>query len=119
MRNWSVAGSIDRQSAHSNRQIQAVDLRDLLQEFQRCLSGHQEFAANGQVKFQYSIDGLGTISNRACEWHLKDGDHTTRECAARVYFDRVELLSGRTLVIVFYCGPHPPEGTRRIAVKLG
>jgi hypothetical protein len=47
VRNWSVASRIRRHFVPSDRLIQAVELRDSLQEIQHCLSGHQ-----GQPRYQ-------------------------------------------------------------------
>jgi hypothetical protein len=73
-----------------------------------------DFAANGRVAFKYKGQ-CGTESREGrTEWHLKEGDNTTRESAARVYFVRVEFTSGAR-VVVFYVGPHPKDGDRSIS----
>jgi hypothetical protein len=76
-----------------------------------------EFAANGRVAFRYTVR-LGSHGHSGrCEWHLKEGDNTTRESAARVYFDRIEI-GGRILVVVFYVGPHPDDGEHRVDITV-
>jgi hypothetical protein len=40
------------------------------------------------------------------EWHLKQGDRTDRELAARIYFCQFDSCWGHR-VLVLYCGPHP------------
>ncbi len=67
-----------------------------------------DFAANGRVAFKYRVTAGSETFNRRTEWHLKEGDNTTREAAARIYFDQVEFKSGMR-VFVFYVGPHPEE----------
>lgn len=107
-------GFVDRAASLLGRYALNEDLGPLRewQSRHRC-----QFAANGPVRFQYSLDNLSVSPTRTSEWHLKEGDHTTREAAARVYFARVELKSGGTRVIVFYCGPHPPDGTRHVTIN--
>ncbi len=76
-----------------------------------------EFAANGRVAFRYVVRfGSHEHSGRS-EWHLKEGDHTTRESAARVYFDRIEV-AGRILIVVFYVGPHLDDGEHRVDITV-
>lgn len=43
-----------------------------------------EFALNGKVKYKWPAPSSKQV---ASEWHLKEGDKTTAERAARVYFD--------------------------------
>jgi len=72
---------------------------------------HQvDFAANGRVKFDYSVSAAGTKRSGSTEWHLKEGDNTSRESAARIYFERADI-GGAIKVVVFYVGPHPKDGT--------
>jgi hypothetical protein len=59
------------------------------------------FAANGQVSFSYRYGE----QSRSSEWHLKSGDRTTPERAARIYFTQE-----KPAVLVFYVGPHPVDG---------
>ncbi len=68
-----------------------------------------DFAGNGRVAYKLSVTcGTETCRQRS-EWHLKSGDRTTRESAARIYFARVELPSG-VKIVVSYVGPHPDDG---------
>ena len=69
-----------------------------------------EFAANGPVVFKYRRPGAPV--DTSVEWHLKEGDNTSREGAARVYFDTF-VSEGAQQVVVFYVGPHPNPGTRK------
>jgi len=65
------------------------------------------YAVNGQVRVSYKIvvDGR-VVSTRSTEQHLKKGDNTQWQNAARVYFDAIEDR-GTGLVVMLYCGPHP------------
>lgn len=67
------------------------------------------FAANGRVTYSYSIEVGGDRWTGSSEWHLKAGDSTTAERAARVYF-ATATLAGVTLILVAYVGPHPADG---------
>jgi hypothetical protein len=73
-----------------------------------------EFAVNGRVSFEYTVTFNGLTEEGRTEWHLKEGDRTTRESAARIYFSRVSFPSGLYLVVVFYVGPHPEDGRQKI-----
>jgi hypothetical protein len=73
-----------------------------------------EFAATGRVAYKYRGTCGTEMRDGRTEWHLKDGDNTSRESAARVYFVRVAFSSGPR-VIVFYVGPHPEDGERSIS----
>lgn len=72
-----------------------------------------DFAPNGRVAFKYAGTCGSDAREGRTEWHLKEGDNTTRASAARVYFARVEFPSG-TQVVVFYVGPHPEDGERSV-----
>ena len=74
-------------------------------------------ATGGQVRFRYEISTAGAASTGRSYWHLKAGDNTTRESAARIYFERVVLAQG-AYVIVFYVGPHPDDGERVVYIKI-
>lgn len=67
------------------------------------------YANSGQVVYSYPRIGEagGPIRSYA---HLKSGDRTTPQSAARIYFDIVESSAGKRFVVVFYCGPHPADG---------
>ncbi len=68
-----------------------------------------KFAVSGQVSYSYSSVLGGKRHSVDSEWHLKAGDRTTRERAARIYFTQIK--SGEeTRVLVAYVGPHPPDG---------
>lgn len=74
-----------------------------------------DFAANGQVRYEYEVISKGEHVNGITEWHLKEGDNTTRKSAARIYFERVEI--GREVkVVVFYVGPHPDDGEHSVQI---
>lgn len=70
-----------------------------------------DFAANGRVIFKYKWTCGNECREGRTEWHLKEGDKTTRESAARIYFARVEF-SGGARVVILYVGPHPEDGER-------
>jgi hypothetical protein len=72
-----------------------------------------DFAANGRVSFKYKWTCESEYREGKTEWHLKEGDNTTRESAARIYFARVEF-SGGARVVVLYVGPHPDDGERTL-----
>lgn len=72
-----------------------------------------DFAANGPVSFKYEWTHVSECRKGRTEWHLKEGDNTTRESAARIYFDRVEFSKGAR-VVVLYVGPHPDNGERKL-----
>lgn len=76
-----------------------------------------DFAANGRVCFKYRASCGTDRRESRTEWHLKEGDKTTRESAARVYFDRVDFSSGPR-VLVFYVGPHPDDGEYAVEIAL-
>jgi len=69
------------------------------------------FALNGPVAVSFTIRrGHRVVAGpRECEWHLKEGDSTDRDAAARLYFWIWED-GGVRRIIVFYCGPHPESG---------
>lgn len=64
------------------------------------------FAGNGKVSYKYRISHGGRTIFAETEWHLKEGDNTSPESAARIYFDRIQLENA-LLIYVFYVGPHP------------
>lgn len=65
------------------------------------------FAGGGKVSFSYRLEG--DHGKREVNWHLKEGDRTTPEGAARIYFDERKILDVKH-VLVFYVGPHPDNG---------
>ncbi len=71
------------------------------------------FAANGRVRYAYSWEAGGKRGERESEWHLKAGDKTSRDKAARIYFISEEI-EGKVLVLVAYAGPHPQDGLHRV-----
>lgn len=73
-----------------------------------------DFAASGRVAYKYNGRCGAEARESRSEWHLKEGDHTSRESAARIYFARVEFASGPRIV-VFYVGPHPQDGDRSVS----
>jgi hypothetical protein len=74
-----------------------------------------DFAANGPVSFKYKWSHVSEYRDGRTEWHLKEGDNTTRESAARIYFARVEFSKGAK-VVVLYVGPHPDKGERTLTL---
>lgn len=74
-----------------------------------------DFALSGQVRYKYVVTFKGEDVEGITEWHLKEGDKTTKEGAARIYFDRVEV-GGDVKVLVFYVGPHPDYGAYSVRV---
>ncbi len=75
-------------------------------------------AQNGRTAFVMSIyDGDDRIEQVKCETHLKQGDRTTREAAARVYYSFVDL-EGVRYVALLHAGPHPDDGTFSSKVRL-
>jgi hypothetical protein len=74
-----------------------------------------EFATNGRVRYEYRVISKGKEVKGSTEWHLKEGDNTTRESAARIYFARVEV-GGDEKVLVFYVGPHPSDGSYSVKI---
>lgn len=74
-----------------------------------------DFAANGRVSFK--LTPRSGAAPLVCFWHLKEGDNTSRQSAARVYFARIEF-EARVWVIVFYVGPHPDDGEYSVEVTL-
>lgn len=76
-----------------------------------------ECAVNGQVYFECRLHCGKQVCISKSEWHLKEGDRTTREGAARVYFDKIEV-AGLSWVVVTYCGPHPCDGRYECTVEV-
>lgn len=72
-----------------------------------------DFAANGRVSFKYRWTCKGEYREGSTEWHLKEGDNTTKRSAARIYFARVEFEGGARIVVL-YVGPHPEDGERTL-----
>ena len=73
--------------------------------------------AGGEVIFGYTAFTSDEAIKGVSYWHLKAGDHTSREGAARIYFERLVLARG-SYVIVFYVGPHPDPGKRNVSVEI-
>ena len=76
-----------------------------------------DFAANGRVSYKYRATCGTDVRDSRTGWHLKEGDNTTRESAARIYFARVDFNSGAR-VVVFYVGPHPDNGERAVSITV-
>jgi len=74
-----------------------------------------DFAANGRVSYEYVVSSKGEDAKGITEWHLKEGDKTTRESAARIYFECVEV-AGEVKVLIFYVGPHPNDGKYSVCI---
>lgn len=75
-----------------------------------------DFAVNGRVIFKYAAHCGKDVLRGKAEWHLKEGDNTTPEGAARIYFYRIDCNS-TTQVVVFYVGPHPADGHQQISFE--
>jgi len=61
------------------------------------------FATGGDVTVSYTVHrGGNKVATRTAQWHLKEGDRTTPDDAARVYFHTHDEF-----VLLFRCGPHP------------
>ena len=74
-----------------------------------------DFANVGKVGFKYTVsDEIETVTGEST-YHLKGGDSTSVAAATRVYFARVALKSG-VRIVVFYAGPHPPNGVQTVYV---
>lgn len=71
------------------------------------------FAAHGQVGHQYKLGIGGQTLSIYSEWHLKAGDKTTPERAARIYFNVVDAGAVR-VVLVAHVGPHLADGSYRV-----
>lgn len=71
-------------------------------------------AQSGGSKFTVTFVGK-KIARIECYTHVKRGDKTTREAAARVYYTFVDVDEVRYLAIL-YAGPHP-EGDRCCQVR--
>jgi hypothetical protein len=80
-----------------------------------------DFAVNGATVATYDVmrKGVAVASNLSTEWHLKEGDKTSQEDAARIYFHST-TIGGIWYLFVLWCGPHPtsfrticelPQGT--------
>lgn len=76
-----------------------------------------DFAGGGRVLYRYDATCGHETLNDTADKHLKEGDHTTPQAAARVYFSRVRFSSGDR-VVVFYVGPHPADGTYKASVVI-
>jgi len=67
-----------------------------------------DFAVNGATVATYDVmrKGVAVASNLSTEWHLKEGDKTSQEDAARIYFHST-TIDGTWYLFVLWCGPHP------------
>jgi hypothetical protein len=70
------------------------------------------FAPNGAVSYACVFTCGHGDCRTVSPWHLKEGDKTTPEAAARIYFQRVE-----SMVLISYVGPHPDDGQRTQKVE--
>lgn len=76
------------------------------------------FAPNGKVVFKYRLMRGGVcVKTARTQWHLKSGDATSRESAARIYFT-IEIVGEDRYVVVLYCGPHPDPGEYTVIANL-
>jgi hypothetical protein len=75
-----------------------------------------DFAPNGGVSFKYTCHcNCDSARHQGrTEWHLKEGDRTARESAARIYFVRVNCTTGARVAVLFV-GPHPTEKEHTIS----
>lgn len=63
------------------------------------------FAVGGEIIVTYRLHRRGVAPiTKSSQWHLKEGDHTTADDAARVYFH-----NAGGIVVVLRCGPHPAQ----------
>jgi len=76
-----------------------------------------DFAPVGKVSVAYSITCAGETKTGKSQWHLKEGDNTSVESAARVYFDRIEF-QGVSKIVVFLVGPHPDDGEYPVEIVI-
>ncbi len=67
------------------------------------------YAINGNISVTANIHSGSATRQVTTERHLKQGDSTTAESAARIYFHCDRLPDGGHLVLVLYCGPHPNQ----------
>lgn len=74
-------------------------------------------ATGGKVSFSCEVSTPDETRRGSSDRHLKAGDNTTRESAARIYFDRVGMAQD-SYVIVFYVGPHPDDGQRAVTITI-
>ena len=91
---------------------------DQLGAFREWKANHGvEWAGSGRVRFTYTLQGAEKRATGSTEWHLKEGDSTTANAAARIYFDCIDF-DGDRLVVVLYCGPHPDDGEHKVYIRL-
>lgn len=74
-----------------------------------------DFAANGRVRYTYTVTSKGEDIRGTTEWHLKEGDKTSTKSAARIYFEFV-TVAGEERVLLFYAGPHPKDGSYSVYI---
>lgn len=75
-------------------------------------------AQNGRTTFVMSIyDGTTMIREVDCQTHLKQGDRTSKEAAARVYYSFIDI-KGVRYVALLHAGPHPEDGRYASRVQL-
>lgn len=72
-----------------------------------------DYAPNGRVHFKYRLPGA---QFQQTPRHFKEGDGTTAEGAARIYFDLVDQANIRH-VVVLYVGPHPADGEYEVTFR--
>lgn len=66
------------------------------------------FAANGPVEHSFRLSNQHAPTKT--QWHLTEGNNTTPQAAARIYFG-TGTVNGVEHTLIFYVGPHPPSGT--------
>lgn len=82
-----------------------------------CSDRGLQHAQSGGSIFSVSIlDCDATVNEYVSQTHLKQGDKTTREAAARVYYTFVDHKDER-YVALLYAGPHP-DGNHTCRVRL-
>lgn len=70
------------------------------------------FAGHGRVAFRYVVTTPDERVETTSEWHLKSGDNTSADKAARIHFAVAHLPDGPH-VLIGYVGPHSEDGEHR------
>lgn len=84
-----------------------------------CTERGLHHAQSGGSKITVKFSGGGcTLQDIECYTHLKSGDKTTREAAARLYYTFFDLADVRHAAIL-YAGPHPAgDFTVRVEISV-
>lgn len=77
-----------------------------------------EHAQTGGIQTTLQVNkGVSNIYNKTSSVHLKQGDKTTPQAAARIYYHYF-LYETRCFVVVVYAGPHP-DADLSLTLELG